>query len=95
MDKLKMPKCLIEMLTTHTLVHLVFLLSQCVSEVSTPIGSWLIVLIGGIRPAVFNGVRNSDPISEVPTITYSAYQQLIFKARVFVPSQPLLHLLMT
>jgi hypothetical protein len=39
-DSLKMSKCLIEMLTiqetqNHTLVHLVFSLAQCVSEVST------------------------------------------------------------
>jgi hypothetical protein len=44
-----------------------------VLEVPTSIGSWLIVSIGGPRPAVFNGVGSSDPMSEVPIITYSAY----------------------
>jgi hypothetical protein len=39
------------------------------SEFPTPIGSWLIVPTGGPRPAVFNGVKSSDPMSDVPTIT--------------------------
>jgi hypothetical protein len=63
MDSLKMLKCLIEMLTTQergslvfSLVHLVFSLTQCVSEVPTPAGSCLIVPTGGPRPAVFNGI---------------------------------------
>jgi ABC-type maltose transport system permease subunit len=74
MGRLKMSKCLIEILTilerykSHTCASSFITILVYVGSYD-PIGSWLIVPTRDPRPTDFNEVGSFDPVSEVPTIT--------------------------
>ena len=90
---LGMLHCLIEMLITHerniSLTCTWFPAFSTGSEVPTPIGNLSLLLMWCSWLADLIGIGSSNPVSDVPTNTFPAQQQLVFRAQVYIPLPPL------